>query len=146
VILRHHTEIAKAFSDQVAETREIFRAIGCSGKSGYEDLPYYRCAAQQRPVLLSAAVCDHSHQLDSCKCYRYHLYWHLHVAHALIYGVIKTLWKFLLRIPSQAGIAGVAASHIILPNAVKATLSSRARTAVFKATGCISGQVPDVVR
>jgi hypothetical protein len=37
-----HAEISRAFKDQVKETRETYRAIGCSGKSGFEDLPYYR--------------------------------------------------------------------------------------------------------
>jgi hypothetical protein len=39
-----HAEIVRAFNDQVKETRDTFRAIGCSGLSGFEDLPYYRYA------------------------------------------------------------------------------------------------------
>jgi hypothetical protein len=78
--------------------------------------------------------------------YRYHLFWHFHVAHALIYGVIKTLWKFLLRTPKEAGIAGAIASHIIIPSDVQKIMTERVRTSVFKATGSVSGKVPDVVR
>jgi hypothetical protein len=79
-------------------------------------------------------------------CCRWHLFWHFHTAHALIYGVIAVLWKFLLRQPGQAAAAGVAAADTIISTEVKKELSRRLRTDLFKSTGCISGKVPDVTR
>jgi hypothetical protein len=77
---------------------------------------------------------------------RYHLFWALHVAHALIYGVIAVLWRFLLRQPNDAGSGGAAASHIILTTSARQEMSRRVQPGILKSTGCISGKIPDVTK
>jgi hypothetical protein len=54
-----YADIVKACKSQVDETRGIFRAIGCSGQSGFEDLPYCRCVAVQPPCVLILPLSHH---------------------------------------------------------------------------------------
>jgi hypothetical protein len=90
------------------------------------------------PALLIAAVSNH---FESFPCpgsvheqllFSWTLFWHFHVAHALIYGVIKTLWIFLLREPGQATAAGEQAARIIILNEVRKELARRLRKDSFK--------------
>ena len=77
---------------------------------------------------------------------RFDLFWHFHVAHALIYGVIQSYWTFVLRQPKSTGVAGEQASHIIIPNDIRKLMSQRVQTVSLKSTGCISGRLPDITR
>jgi hypothetical protein len=74
------------------------------------------------------------------------LFWAFHIAHALIYGVVAVLWKFLLRPPKNADSGGPEAAHIILSTAVRQAMSRTVHANNLKSTGCLSGKIPDVTR
>jgi hypothetical protein len=84
--------------------------------------------------------------VDNIFVCRWHLFWAFHVAHALIYGVVAVLWKFLLRPPKNADSGGAEAAHIILPTTVRQAMSRRVYADNLKSTGCLSGKIPDVTK
>jgi hypothetical protein len=136
--------VRAAFDERQSTLTEHFRAISCSGSTVFERLPYYRCATSipTHKIHVAFHVCNAKVRTAR----RYHLFWAFHVAHALIYGVVAVLWRFLLRQPKDAGSGGAAASHIILTTSARQEMSRRVQPGILKSTGCISGKIPDVTK
>jgi hypothetical protein len=147
-------EIKDAYDARQKDLVDVYRAIGCSGISNFERLPYFRCAVSVTTSTLQCTEGRTGSRTDACSriqpdetivC-RWHLFWAFHIAHALIYGVVAVLWKFLLRPPKNADSGGPEAAHIILSTTVRQAMSRRVHADNLKSTGCLSGKIPDVTK
>ena len=148
----------KAFDKFISTTDADYRVIGCRGHSVFEQLPYYRCSICKHVEALVVCTPPRTHSCHLARLclsslpaelqilYRFNLFWHLAIAHALLYGVVRGFWSFVLRKPSEQQVAGTSAQNIFISQAVQKTMSRRVKSSNMKRTASLSGKIPDVTR